>query len=74
MTWTPKPPSARRLTGPQYSGHACCWCNTRLARGARPAGRAAGMSGAHDLSVEVYECGPDCRMRPRRPSQNGEIE
>jgi hypothetical protein len=74
MTWTPKPPSARRLNGPQYSGHACCWCNTRLARGARSAGRSTGMSGAHDLGVEVYECGPDCRMRPRRPSQNGETE
>jgi hypothetical protein len=32
------------------------------------------VSGVHDLGVEVYECGPDCRMRPRRPSQTGEIE
>lgn len=74
MTWTPKPPPARGLNGAQYAGRACCWCNTPLRRGARSAGRAQGMSEAHDLSVEVYECGPRCPRRPRRPSQNGEIE
>jgi hypothetical protein len=75
VTWTPRPPHVDRLTRGQYSGWNCCWCGTSLmSRGARSAGRAPGMSGAHDLSVEVYECGPRCPMRPRRPSQTGEIE
>jgi hypothetical protein len=68
MTWTPKPPPATGLNRAQYSGWACCWCGTSLLdKGARSAGRAEGSAGAHDLSVEVYECGPRCPDRPRRP-------
>jgi hypothetical protein len=67
MTRRPKPPPATGLTYAQYSGWHCCWCHTPLTNGARSAGRAEGSSGAHDLSVEVYECGPKCPERPRRP-------
>jgi hypothetical protein len=66
-TWRPIPPAATSLTRAQYSGWACCWCHADLRAGARSAGRAEGSMGAHDLSVEVYECGPRCPGRPRRP-------
>jgi hypothetical protein len=66
MTWKPKPPRAADLSRGQYSGWNCCWCGARLTRGARSAGRALGSIGDHDLSVEVYECGPRCPTRPRR--------
>lgn len=66
--WKRKPPRVADLTRAQYSGWDCCWCRKRLTRGARSAGRATGSSGAYDLSVEVYECGPRCPKRPRRPT------
>lgn len=67
MTWQPKPPPATELTRAQYDGWACCWCGqSLLQKGGRPAGRAQGRAGAHDLSVDVYECGPRCPKRPRR--------
>jgi len=60
-------PPATALTRAQYSGWACCWCGTSLlGRDARSAGRAEGSAGAHDLSVEVYECEPRCPKRRRR--------
>ncbi|WP_406199313.1 hypothetical protein OG331_23160 [Streptomyces sp. NBC_01017] len=74
MTWQPKPPPATGLTRAQYSGWACCWCHTSLADGARSAGRAEGSAGAHDLSVEVYECGPKCPERPRRRRRTPETD
>ncbi|MFJ4829891.1 hypothetical protein ACIP79_08245 [Streptomyces sp. NPDC088747] len=73
MNWQPTPPHVDHLTHAQYSGWNCCWCGTPLLRGARSAGRAPGKTGVHDLSVEVYECGPSCPKRPRHPSQSGEI-
>lgn len=64
MTTRPTPPPAADLSYAQYSGWACCWCATPLNSGARSAGRAEGSSGAHDLSIEVYECGTDCPKKP----------
>ncbi|MBQ0847711.1 MULTISPECIES: hypothetical protein [Streptomyces] len=66
--WRPQPPPAADLTGWQYLGWRCCWCAGLLERDARSAGRAEGHCGAHDLSVEVYECGPQC---PKRPVETG---
>lgn len=63
-TWRPKPPPARELNARQYSGWQCCWCGETLGKGARSAGRAEGHLDAHDLSIEVYECGPRCPKRP----------
>lgn len=74
MTWRPEPPPATSLTRAQYSGWACCWCHADLAHGARSAGRAEGSMGAHDLSVEVYECGPHCPKRPKRPWRTPETD
>lgn len=62
-----QPPNARYLSRAQYSGWACCWCAKPLRHGARSAGRAEGSMGAHDLSVEVYEC-PDCAAIPVSPA------
>ncbi|CAM5299544.1 hypothetical protein SALBM135S_01788 [Streptomyces alboniger] len=64
--WRPKPPPAKTLNGGQYLGWQCCWCDGALWRGAESAGRAQGHDGAHDLSIEVYECGPDSPKRPKR--------
>ena len=69
MTWTPKPPPATDLTRAQYDGWACCWCGGSLWEGARSAGVARGSVGAHVLDIEVYECGPRCRARPKRPQR-----
>jgi hypothetical protein len=61
----PKPPPVTELTKAQHDGWACCWCGMSLLKqGGRSAGRAEGSAGAHDLSVEVYECGPRCPERP----------
>ncbi|MEU5901418.1 hypothetical protein [Streptomyces venezuelae] len=60
----PKPPRAKTLNGWQYLGWHCCWCDAPIWQGARSAGRAEGREGAHDLSIEVYECGPHCPKRP----------
>ena len=67
MTWQPTPPPVDELTRAQFDGWRCCWCHADLMGGARSAGRAQGSSGAYDLSIEVYECGPRCPERPRRP-------
>lgn len=67
MTWKPTPPPAAiELNYEQYSGRACCWCGTRLWRGAVSAGIARGSIGAHVLDIEVYACSPRCPERPRR--------
>ncbi|WP_432044140.1 hypothetical protein [Streptomyces cadmiisoli] len=63
-TWRLKPPPVTELDGWQYLGWHCCWCGSLLREGARSAGRAEGHSGAHDLSIEVYECDPPCPERP----------
>lgn len=60
----PKPPPVKELNGWQYLGWHCCWCDKALRVGARSVGRAEGRSGAHDLSIEVYECAQPCPERP----------
>lgn len=65
----PRPlPSALDLPRPQYEGWACVWCGIPLLgmEGTVSAGRATGMMGAHDMSVEVYAC-PGCAT-PETPA------
>lgn len=54
-------PAAGELTYWQHLGHACVWCRAPLTHGATSAGRAEGRAGAHDLSVEVFQC-PSCHV------------
>lgn len=68
-TWRPKPPPVNKLNSWQYLGWHCCWCDGAIWEGARSVGRAEGHFGAHDLSIEVYECGPHCPKRPTRDGQ-----
>lgn len=65
----PPLPSALDLTRPQFDGWACVWCGIPLLgmEGVVSAGRATGMLGAHDLSVEVYAC-PACAIAPLIPA------
>ncbi|MCZ9341358.1 hypothetical protein NGM37_26710 [Streptomyces sp. TRM76130] len=56
---TRKLPSAVDLPRARYSGWACVHCGASLRRVlAVPAGRATGSMGAHDMSVDVYQCPP----------------
>ncbi len=63
MTTAVTPPAAADLNRAQYSGWACCWCNTSLKEGGVLAGRAEGQIGAHDMSVDVYACPPCALLR-----------
>lgn len=62
-------PSALELSRPQFDGWACVWCGIPLMGmgGVVSAGRATGMLGVHDLSVEVYAC-PACVIAPMTPA------
>ncbi|AWT43187.1 MULTISPECIES: hypothetical protein [Streptomyces] len=52
-------PDAASLPRPRYSGWACVWCGHSLMNVMGvPAGRAHGWIGAHDMSVEVFQCPP----------------
>ncbi|MEV7389645.1 hypothetical protein [Streptomyces sp. NPDC091215] len=62
----PPLPSALDLTRAQFDGWACVWCGMPLRKGAVSAGRAEGMLGEHDMSIEVYAC-PACAIAPRTP-------
>ncbi|MFD1659993.1 hypothetical protein ACFSL4_17770 [Streptomyces caeni] len=58
------PPPVSALTREQYAGRACCWCGTRLWRGAVSAGIARGRQGAHVLDAEVWACPACAEARP----------
>ncbi|MET9736453.1 hypothetical protein ABZZ79_39340 [Streptomyces sp. NPDC006458] len=54
-------PSATSLTGRQYAGWPCIWCNASHAiTGGISVGIARGRIGTHVLDVEVYACTPQC--------------
>ncbi|RPE44183.1 hypothetical protein EDD90_7413 [Streptomyces sp. Ag109_O5-1] len=55
-------PDATWLTRAQHSGWACVFCRAPLSKGAVKAGRAEGMIGAHDMSIDVYAC-PSCALQ-----------
>ncbi len=67
---TDKLPDAVTLPRARYSGWACVWCGRYFGDVlAVSAGRAEGWVGAHDLSVEVYQCPPGFGCGPALPEE-----
>ncbi|MGW4547373.1 hypothetical protein ACWEN4_13445 [Streptomyces violaceorubidus] len=61
------PPAATALSWAQYAGWGCVLYGASLATtGGVSVGRAAGRSGVHDLSTEVYACPPTSGCGPSR--------
>lgn len=65
MTAPPREiPPADKLTGEQYAGRSCVWCDTPITHGGYSAGTARGRIGACILDTEVY-AGPCCPPEDR---------
>ncbi|MFD7884110.1 hypothetical protein ACFV3N_16925 [Streptomyces bauhiniae] len=52
-------PTTHEMTGAQYAGRACVWCEAPLTQGRVLAGQASGQIGAHVVGTPAYQCLPD---------------